>query len=65
MKFICLGYIEPSEFAGMSENERNAMVDECLNYDDVLRKDRHFTAGEALQPANAAKTLWWKMVKQP
>ena len=35
----------------MSESERNAMLDECFTYDDDLRKNGHFAAGEALQPA--------------
>ena len=57
MKFVCLGYIEPGKFENMPENDRNAMMDRCFTYDDVLRKDGHFAGGEALQPPNSAKTL--------
>jgi hypothetical protein len=60
MKFICLGYIEPQKWETMPEGERNAMMDECFNYDDQLRKNGHFVGGEALQAAKTAKTLWWK-----
>src|SRR6201987_6491568 len=60
MKYICLGYIEPNKFESMSESERNAMLDECFTYDDELRKSRNFAAGEALQPADTAMTLYWK-----
>ena len=60
MKYICLGYIEPGKFENMSESERNTMLDECFSYDDELRKNEHFAAGEALQPANTAMTLYWK-----
>jgi len=60
MKYICLGYIEPNKFETMSESERNSMVDECLNYDEVLRKNGHFVGGEGLQGPNAATTLRWK-----
>ena len=60
MKYICLGYIQPNKFENMSESERNAMLDECFTYDDQLRKNGQFTAGEALQPANTAMTLYWK-----
>jgi hypothetical protein len=60
MKYICLGYIEANKFETMSENERNAMLDECFSYDDVLRKNGHFAGGEALESANAAATLRWK-----
>jgi len=57
MKFICLGYIEPGKFEGMPENERNALVDKCSTYDDLLRRNGHFAGGEALQAASTAATL--------
>ena len=60
MKYICLGYIEPGKFENMTENERNAMVDGCFAYDDVLRRNGHFAGGEALQPASSAVTLRFK-----
>lgn len=60
MKFVCLGYIEPGKFENMSENERNAMVDECFAYDDTLRKNGHFAGGEGLQGPTTAITLRWK-----
>jgi hypothetical protein len=57
MKFVCLGYIEAGKFEGMSESERNAFVDGCFAYDDVLREGGHFAGGEALQSAPSAVTL--------
>ena len=60
MKYICLGYIEPNKFETMSESERNAMLDECFAYDEVLRKNGHFAGGEALQSPQNATTLRWK-----
>ena len=57
MKFVCLGYMEAGKFEGMSESQRNAVVDGCFAYDDVLRKNGHFAGGEALQPASTAVTL--------
>ena len=57
MKFVCLGYIEAGKFENMPESERNAMVDRCFAYDDVLRRNRHFAGGEALQPPSTAVTL--------
>jgi len=60
MKYVCLGYIERNKFENMSESERNAMVDECLTYDDMLRKNGHFAGGEALQSADTATSLRWK-----
>src|SRR5262245_38255632 len=57
MKFICLGYIEPGKFENLPEGERNAMVDGCFAYDDVLRRNGHFAGGEGLQPPGTAATL--------
>jgi len=57
MKYVCLGYIETGKFKNMSESERNAMVDGCFAYDDVLRSNGHFAGGEALQPPSGAVTL--------
>jgi hypothetical protein len=57
MKYICLGYIDPKKWETMSDSERNAMVDECFTYDDVLRKNGYFAGGEALQPPGNAATL--------
>ena len=60
MKFVCLGYIEPGKLDSMPENERNALIDECFTYDDVLRRDGHFTGGEALQEPHKAVTLRYR-----
>jgi hypothetical protein len=57
MKYICLGYMDPKKWEGMSESEINAFVDGCFDYDDVLRKNGHFAGGEALQPPQTATTL--------
>src|SRR5689334_7804279 len=63
MKYVCLGYIAPGKFENMSDNERNAMVDECFAYDDVLRQGGHFAGGEGLQGPNQAVTLRWEKGK--
>ena len=57
MKYVCLGYMEAGKFESMSESQRNAFVDTCFDYDDVLRENGHFAGEEALQPASNAVTL--------
>ena len=57
MKYVCLGYIEPGKLENMGERERNAAVDACFGYDDVLRKNGHFAGGEGLQSPASAVTL--------
>ena len=63
MKFICLGYIEDKKWDAISEDERNAMMDECFAYDDVLRRNGHFAGGEALEGAQSAATLRYQKGK--
>ena len=60
MKFVCLGYIEAGKFEGLSESERNAVIDGCFAYDDALRKHGHFAGLEALQPPSTAATLRYR-----
>ena len=60
MKYVCLGYIRPGTFEGMSEEERNAVLDECFEHNDHLRANGHVVADLALQPATTASTLRWK-----
>ena len=63
MKFICLGYADEKQWEKLSESERNALMDECLAYDDVLRQNGHFAGGDALQSARNARTLRWQKEK--
>ena len=60
MKYICLGYIKPGTLEGMTEDERNAVFDECFEHNDHLRADGHIVAELALQPPDTALTLYWK-----
>ena len=60
MKYICLGYLEPGTFEGMTENERNAVFDDCFEHNDYLRANGHLVGEIALQPPETAVTLYWK-----
>jgi hypothetical protein len=57
MKYICLGYLEPAKFEGMTEDFRNAVLDECFEYNDHLRANGHLVAEVPLQPPQTAVTL--------
>ena len=60
MKYICLGYIKPGTFEGMTEDAQNAVLDECFEHNDHLRANGHLVAELALQPPETAMTLYWK-----
>jgi hypothetical protein len=57
MKFICLGYFDESKWEVLSESERAQMMETCLDYDDELRRGKHFIGGEALSSVTNAVTL--------
>lgn len=60
MKYICLGYIDEKRWSTVPEGEQQARMDECFSYDDTLRKNGNFAAGEALQNSRKAVTLQWQ-----
>jgi hypothetical protein len=57
MKFVCLGFIDEKKFAEVPQADAQRMMEECLAYDDVLRRGGHFVGGEALDSATKAVTL--------
>lgn len=57
MKFVCMGYFDESKWEQLSEPEIQSMMQECLDYDDELRRGGHFLGGEALQSARCSKTI--------
>jgi hypothetical protein len=54
---MLLIYDDPQNWAGMGEDERNAVMGEYFAYSDELRKAGAFVAGEALQPTTTAKSV--------
>ena len=57
MKYVSRGYCDERMWEGMSESERNALMDECFTYDEV----RHFLGEEVLETARNAATLrFWR-----
>lgn len=57
MKYVCLGFYDESQFAEMAPAEAQKMMEECLAYDDELRRGGHFLGGEALDSFRNAVTL--------
>ena len=60
MKYLCLGYLEPGKFEGMTEVERSVVFDDCFEYNDHLRANGHLLAEIPLQSPETAVTLSWK-----
>jgi hypothetical protein len=57
MKYVCLGFIDQTKYAEVSQEDGHKMMEECLAYDDELRRGGHFLGGEALDSARKAVTL--------
>jgi len=63
MKYLCLEYLEPGKFEGMTDNDRNAVFDKCFEHNDHLRANGHLVAEVPLQGPETAVTLYWKSGK--
>lgn len=60
MKYICFGYLDAARWSTLSTSEQYTMIDACLAYDEVLRKNGHWVGGEGLQgPDTAASLRYW------
>lgn len=57
MKYLCLVIIDEKKLQALSETELQAIEDESLEYDDVLRQGGHFLAAQALQSVSTATTI--------
>ena len=57
MKYVCLGFFDEKKFAEVPQAEAQKMMEDCLTYDDELRRGGHFVGGEALDSARNAVTL--------
>lgn len=57
MKYICSEYIEPGKLPEMTEEQQQATLDECFEYDDHQRANRYLASGEG--PPETALTLYW------
>jgi hypothetical protein len=57
MKYLCLVYGEEKALDALSQGEMEALIDQSLAYDDVLRKGGHYLESAALEHIKAAKTV--------
>src|ERR1700736_4990535 len=60
MKFICLAYADETKLGLMPKEELEKHVEECLSYDDELRRGGHLPGREALQSVSNAVTLSYR-----
>jgi hypothetical protein len=60
MKYVCLGFFDEAAFNQIPQADAQRMMEECFDYDDVLRRGGHFLGGEALDSARNAVTLRMK-----
>jgi hypothetical protein len=57
MKYICFGYLDTKRWETLSESEQQTALDRCFDYDDLLKRNGHWVAGEALHGPEKAATL--------
>lgn len=57
MKYACLVYRDPADYADEPPEEGVKLIDEAIDYDEELRRAGHFIMGQALQPVETAVTI--------
>jgi hypothetical protein len=57
MKYLCMVIVDEKKLNALSAAESQALDDESLAYDQILRKSGHFLAAQALESVNTAATL--------
>ncbi len=60
MKYICFGYLDTTNWGKLSQSQQNAMIDACLAYDEVLKKNGNWAGGEGLQGPESTTTLQYQ-----
>lgn len=57
MKYLCMIFYDEKKLAALSEPELQALTDDALDYDEVMRKGGHYLTSGALEMVSAATTL--------
>jgi hypothetical protein len=63
MRYLCLVYVDEKNLDALSASEMRALVDESLEYDEVLRRSGHYITSNALQRVRTAATIRLKAGK--
>lgn len=56
-EFACLGYVNEQQGQSIPKKELEAMIAECIAFDEARRKAGHWVRGLKLQSATTAKTV--------
>jgi hypothetical protein len=57
VRYLCLVYIDEKTLDALPKAELDALIDESLDYDEVLRQGGHYVASNALQSVQTATTV--------
>jgi hypothetical protein len=57
MKYLCMIFFDEKKLDALSKQEYEALVNESLTYDDMLRQSGHLLANQVLQSVHAATTI--------
>jgi len=57
MRYLCMLFGDEAVHQQLTRGEADTMKNESLDYDQVLMRQGHFVAANALQPPRAARTV--------
>ena len=57
MRYLCLVYVDEAKLDALPPNALQTLIDESLDYDEVLRRSGHYVASDALESVQTATTI--------
>jgi hypothetical protein len=63
VKYLCMVIVDEKKLKALSESDSQALDDDSLAYDEMLQRNGHFSAAEALESVEAATTVRLKSGK--
>jgi hypothetical protein len=57
MKYLCLGYYDATKFAALPKSEAEALVKQCRDHDEALRKTKKMTVLGSLAAPREWKSI--------
>jgi len=57
MQYLCMVFLDENVLDSLPPAEKQALIDESLAYDDVLKQKGHFVSASALEPVRSGAAV--------
>lgn len=59
MKYLCMGFLNPSTWQDIAVEQQQKFMDECFAYDEEMQAKGFYAGGYALQLPESAVSVTW------